>query len=178
MTITDKHVLFFGGVLCNWYRCRINVQSAEIEAEFNCSAHKEGMLEFSSSEHLFMYMKAIMFNDLETAKRIYEADTPKDAKVLGRSVKGFDDEVWKDLRCSAMMYALMKKMSQCDDFAGVVMSPMFKNLSFVECNPMDRIWGIGLPEDDPRADNVDEWKGLNLLGRIITEIRDSVDKQI
>jgi len=44
----------------------------------------------------------------------------------------------------------------------------------VEASPYDAIWGIGLDVDDPLAYNRDTWKGLNLLGFIITEVRDEI----
>ena len=41
-----------------------------------------------------------------------------------------------------------------------------------EASPHDRIWGIGLSADDPKAVRPDQWQGQNLLGRILMEIRD------
>ena len=45
---------------------------------------------------------------------------------------------------------------------------------------MDRIWGIGLTDDDERAWDEKTWEGKNYLGYIITEVRDElmVDAQI
>jgi ribA/ribD-fused uncharacterized protein len=41
----------------------------------------------------------------------------------------------------------------------------------VEASPVDRIWGIGLAGDDPRAEHPDQWRGLNLLGFALMEVR-------
>ncbi|MCB1812078.1 MAG: NADAR family protein, partial [Candidatus Competibacteraceae bacterium] len=41
----------------------------------------------------------------------------------------------------------------------------------VEASPKDRIWGIGLAANDPRAENPNLWKGLNLLGFALMEVR-------
>ena len=41
-------------------------------------------------------------------------------------------------------------------------------------SPKDRIWGIGLTEDDPRAWNKKSWRGGNLLGEILTRVRDKL----
>ncbi|GAA3480637.1 hypothetical protein GCM10018966_051670 [Streptomyces yanii] len=41
----------------------------------------------------------------------------------------------------------------------------------VEASPLDRIWGIGMAADDPRAEDPARWRGLNLLGFALMEAR-------
>ena len=41
-------------------------------------------------------------------------------------------------------------------------------------SPKDRIWGIGLTEDDPRAWNKKSWRGTNLLGEDLTRVSDKL----
>ncbi|MDQ7757875.1 NADAR domain-containing protein [Xanthomonas sontii] len=41
----------------------------------------------------------------------------------------------------------------------------------VEASPVDRIWGIGLAADDPRAADPTTWQGENLLGFALMEVR-------
>ena len=42
----------------------------------------------------------------------------------------------------------------------------------VEASPVDRIWGIGLAQDDERAANPLRWNGTNLLGFALMAVRD------
>ena len=42
----------------------------------------------------------------------------------------------------------------------------------VEASPVDSIWGIGLAQDDNYIDNIYAWRGLNLLGFALMEVRD------
>ncbi|MGN6746782.1 NADAR domain-containing protein, partial [Neisseria sp. P0024.S002] len=44
----------------------------------------------------------------------------------------------------------------------------------VEASPVDAIWGIGLAQDDPRAQNPLQWRGLNLLGFALMKVRDEL----
>lgn len=41
----------------------------------------------------------------------------------------------------------------------------------VEASPNDRIWGIGLAEEDPNAQNPRRWRGSNLLGFALMQVR-------
>ena len=47
-----------------------------------------------------------------------------------------------------------------------------KDRILVEASPRDRIWGIGMGKANPDAENPMKWKGKNLLGFAITEVRD------
>ena len=46
----------------------------------------------------------------------------------------------------------------------------------MEASPTDKIWGIGLSKDDPRAADRSKWRGTNWLGEILTEVREEILK--
>jgi ribA/ribD-fused uncharacterized protein len=48
-----------------------------------------------------------------------------------------------------------------------------KDSILVEASPYDKIWGIGLDEKDAK---IKIWKGENLLGNALMDIRDILDK--
>lgn len=77
MKETTKHVLFWGGPLSNFE-----------EVHFSLEGYK-----FSSSEQYFMWKKAKTFGDEEIAEKILKAKTPKEAKKLGRKVRGYDEGI-------------------------------------------------------------------------------------
>ncbi|MEZ4537427.1 MAG: NADAR domain-containing protein [Cyanobacteriota/Melainabacteria group bacterium] len=41
----------------------------------------------------------------------------------------------------------------------------------MEASPVDRIWGIGMAKDDPDIESPSLWRGLNLLGYALMEVR-------
>ena len=44
----------------------------------------------------------------------------------------------------------------------------------VEASPSDRIWGIGLRASHPDAARPSRWRGLNLLGFALMNVRDQL----
>jgi predicted NAD-dependent protein-ADP-ribosyltransferase YbiA (DUF1768 family) len=51
-------------------------------------------------------------------------------------------------------------------------------LVLTEANPEDSVWGIGMRENAPGADDPHRWNGLNLLGFALMEVRDILGEVI
>lgn len=126
-------------------------------------------IKFNCAEQAMMYEKAVLFGDSQTALQILMEKMPSKQKALGRQVSGFDESVWKQMREPIVKAILLKKFSQNEDLIVELFKTQGKTL--VEASPVDNIWGIGLAEDDERAANRTSWNGLNLLGKLLTEVR-------
>jgi len=125
---------------------------------------------FVTGEQFMMYSKAMLFNDAEVAKKILLTSDPAEQKKLGRQVKGFVQDTW-DERCVKILSAgLFHKFNQHADLKKALLET--GNTILVEASPYDRIWGIGLSANDPRALNPKEWLGMNLLGKVLTNVRE------
>jgi len=164
MKITDKHVLFWGEWPSNWYK-------TEFEAEVMINGKKDNKT-FYNSEQYFMFIKAVVFGDYETANKILATKDPKKAKQLGREVKNYDDEVWSRMRYKVMVDANKAKYGQNEELKKLILSDELKGKGFCEASPIDRVWGVGLGENDPLADDEAYWKGQNLLGKALDETRE------
>ena len=54
-----------------------------------------------------------------------------------------------------------------------ILDPAFDGKEFVEASPTDRNWGIGFSQVDA-PDDESKWLGQNLLGKVITQVRDEI----
>ena len=124
---------------------------------------------FATAEHYMMHHKALLFGDDETAQRVLKANTPGEAKALGRSVRGFDEAVWVRQRLEIVVAGNVAKFSQSNRLRSFLLSTHDRVL--VEASPVDRIWGIGLEANHPDAGNPAKWPGENLLGFALMEVR-------
>lgn len=129
---------------------------------------------YKTAEHWMMAKKAELFGDKEMATKIVAAKSAAEAKDLGRQVKNFSESIWNEKRFEIVVEGNFHKFSQNEELKEFLLNT--KNRVLVEASPVDKIWGIGLTGDDPKAENPRLWKGLNLLGFALMEVRDELNK--
>jgi ribA/ribD-fused uncharacterized protein len=126
-------------------------------------------IRYPSAEHFMMVAKARLFGDHENEERILKASHPKQAKELGRKVRDFDEATWIRGRYRLVVEGNLAKFTQNAKLKEFLLGTGKRVL--VEASPYDRIWGIGLAADHPDAEKPAAWKGLNLLGFALMEVR-------
>jgi ribA/ribD-fused uncharacterized protein len=126
-------------------------------------------IQYPTAEHFMMAAKARLFGDLENEELVLKASHPKQAKELGRKVRGFDESTWIRERYRLVVEGNLAKFSQNPELKEFLLGTGKRLL--VEASPYDRIWGIGLAADHADAENPPAWKGLNLLGFALMKVR-------
>lgn len=124
---------------------------------------------YATAEHFMMAEKARIFEDQAAREEIVEARTPAIAKKLGRQIANFDDQIWLQHRWDIVVRGNMAKFGQHDHLRAFLTQTGDRIL--VEASPFDRIWGIGMAASHPDAEKPENWKGLNLLGFALMEVR-------
>lgn len=119
-----------------------------------------------------MYRKVLLFGDSEAAQRLLSANNPGEAKAIGREVKGFDQASWDAHRFEIVVSGNLAKFSSNPALREFLLNT--GNRVLVEASPVDKIWGVGLAEDNPACENPNLWKGANLLGFALMEVRDQL----
>jgi len=140
-------------VFSQWWPCR-----------FEIDGHRH-----DSAEQLMMAGKARLFGDHQALARILAEPDPAACKALGRAVRGFDDAIWSAARFDLVTRGNAAKFGQDAALRDHLLAT--GDAVLVEAAPRDRIWGIGLARDDPRAADPTTWRGQNLLGFALMRAR-------
>lgn len=125
---------------------------------------------YNSAEQFMMASKARLFNDEETFQKIMDATEPNTCKYLGRQVKDFDSKEWDRACYNIVLLGNYNKFTQNEDLKKELLATGDKIL--VEASPYDHIWGIAMSKDHPDCGNPSKWKGTNLLGFALTEVKE------
>lgn len=136
-------------------------------------------IEYNCAEQAMMAGKARLFEDEQTLEMIMDSDDPATHKALGRVVNCFDVDIWQEdeengfPRCWNIVWrANMAKFSQNKWLLDELLAT--KGTSLAEASPEDRIWGIGLRAKGASARDRSNWRGMNWLGEVLTNVREQL----
>ena len=147
------------GYLSNWYLSDFSIDG----------------IAFFSMEQYMMYQKAIVFDDMESAKKILATSDVAEIKAYGRKVSNYDDTVWNGVRQIIIYRGLLEKFCQNKKLKEQLLET--GDAVLAECAVKDRIWGIGLNKRDNDRFDMRKWKGHNLLGFALMEVRKILQKR-
>ncbi len=155
MRTTDHSVLFWGtrDIYSNWHPSPFVVDGVA----------------YLHVEQFMMAAKARLFGDVDALERIMAASSPRYIKAFGRAVRGYDEATWVANRERIVFEGCLAKFEQNPKLSEALTFTRARTL--IEASPVDAIWGIGLAEADPRAEDPAQWKGLNLLGVALMRVR-------
>ena len=125
---------------------------------------------YNTAEHWMMAKKAILFEDMAAYKRVLLAKTPAEAKKIGREVNNFDPAIWETHKFELVKQGNIHKFEQHPNLRTFLLQS--QNRVLVEASPRDTIWGIGMGASNPEVENPHKWRGENLLGFALMEVRD------
>lgn len=169
----NKPIIYFWGhtpnpkkittaCLSQWYDCTF-------KAEILRSQEK---VVFHTAEQFMMASKALLFDDMETYGKIMNESNPSAYKKLGRLVKNFDPKRWDEVKFDIVVEGNKAKFSQNEELKQFLLST--NDAILVEASPYDRVWGIGIDKDTAIKGGIDQWKGENLLGFALMEVRNQI----
>lgn len=146
------------GFLSNWYMSRFELNGVS----------------YTSMEQYMMHQKAITFDDKDIAKQILETDDVSKVKALGRAVHNYNDAIWNGVRQIIVYKGLLAKFSQNEDLKEKLLST--ENNILAEAARTDSVWGIGISIKDYARFDMNKWRGKNLLGFALMQVRKELQK--
>lgn len=161
MRYTDKMVTFFtgGAPFSNFYFSPLVYKGHNVK----------------TAEQAFMIEKAITFGDESKILPIVQARSAAEAKKVGRTVRNFNPKVWDEKRYGVMVDILKIKF-QNPTLKEILLRT--DNLELVEGSPYDAIWGVKLDWMSDEILDRNNWRGRNLLGKALMEVREYYRNQI
>lgn len=155
--MTNDRVYFwdmasYNGEFNQWYPCSIT----------------HNKVEYSSAGQYMMAMKAILFDDKSTLRKIRNTNDYAELLELGREVSPFNEATWNIFKRGIVKDASLLKFIQYESLRSSLLATGTKELVYV--SPGDKIWGIGDCNEEKRHDS-SNWDGQNLLGYTLMDVR-------
>ena len=129
--------------------------------------------DYLSTEQYMMYQKAITFRRYESSREIMRVQSAEEAMEIADKnhmpLKPSEIEIWDSISRAIVKRGVRAKFLQNPEFISVLLAT--GNKVIAKCDEKDKIWGIGIDIKDPARLDADAWKGDNVLGRILMELR-------
>ena len=125
---------------------------------------------YPTAEHWMMAGKARLFDDPAGLRAVLATASPRAVQAAGRRVRGFDEQLWVAARYDLVVAGNLVKFTHHADLRGFLLATGDRVL--VEASPYDRIWGVGLGPSNPAVLRAATWRGRNLLGFALMDVRD------
>ena len=156
--VMDKSVLFYG--------------SDSPFSSFYPSTFTLDGKTFTTCEQFLQYQKALHTGENETACKILQTNEPLEQRHLGNRLKPTQDQ-WDNIRAEQFMEAATKaKFQQNINLKNELINTGNKLL--IQFSAHDKLWGVGLNIHSIEARDKTKWKGQNLLGTILSKVREDI----
>lgn len=141
-------------------------------SQFHGSRFSVDGRDYVCAEQYMHAEKARLFGDDAMADRIMRSDSPHEHKMMGSRVAGFVGETWDAQKVAIVTTGNLAKFGQNAGLRRRLLDTGDSILA--EANPKDFIWGIGMADNDPAAQDPANWQGQNLLGKVLMSVRETL----
>ena len=156
----DKYFFFWKHRLSQWHIVDFTLDSYT----YNCC------------EQSMMHRKALLMKDFETAEVIMQEKNPAVHQKLGRQIKNFNQETWDRFKYNIVLDGNRARFAQSRGCRELLLATGDKEIC--ESSPYELVWGCGLSQDDTLILDKSNWRGQNLLGKVLTQVREEIKQDI
>lgn len=144
-------------------------QEAMLSIWWPCKVRIEGTV-YNSVGQYMQAEKARVFGDLSTRNRILTTTDKYEILELGNSVCGYDERKWRSIGYVVAVCGNYHKFIDNEKCKNALLST--KDLILVKDSDYDSYWGAGCSRNNPQIENPENWKGKNLLGFALMQVRE------
>ena len=131
---------------------------------------------YHCSEQLIQRKKAELFKDKLSIKRIENAKTGLECKLLGNKISNFKKSVW-ETRAKELCGPGIKQKFLENRNALITLVKTTGNRTIVKCTK-DTIWGCGMALQDDNCLIKTEWTNQGIMGEILESIREDMAQML
>jgi ribA/ribD-fused uncharacterized protein len=168
---SNKSVVVFYSDKNGKYKSFSNFYKNEFNFKIKHGIFKGNTYKVQFAEKAIMLSKASLMGDKNTFLKILNAVTPHKAKILGRQVSSFNQILWNDNVCDIAKQVCISKFGQDQQIKNILLET--GSCIIAEASLYDKIWGIGMDINDLDNQNITKWKGSNILGWALMQVRDN-----
>lgn len=132
-------------------------------------------ISYPTAKHWMMTQKAVLFNAVGLVEQILAAPA-NELTELGRTIRGFDQEVWDREKYGIVVAGNLHKFQANPDLLELLLST--EGAILVNAAAHDDIWGTGINAQHQNITKPDQWYGQNLLGFALMEVRTRLYKPV
>ncbi len=148
----------YENVLSNFYQCEITWSDNT----------------FQSVEHAYQWTKAMELEKHDLAQKIKDAKHAGAAKAISRKgISKDESELWEGRSEEVMKDLLRAKLESCTQFRDALIQSGDKILAEATGSTL---WATGLDVRTTSVTKAEYWPGMNMLGLMLMDIRDSLMK--
>ena len=140
------------GFMCNDYQSTFSVSGTTYRSMTQFMAHREALLMGEET-----ISRRILATDIEDLQSLRVRDSQDGVSA------------WKGQRQIVAYKGLLAKFAQNDDLSTALLDT--GSAILVACLPEDAVWGNGLSVTDGRVNEITAWRGENLLGYTLMQVR-------
>ena len=127
---------------------------------------------YISSEQFIQASKAKFFNDADAYNQIMGCSTSLECKRASRQIRNLDINRWEHVAGNICQPGIRAKFLQNPPAMDTLISKTGSK-TIVEC-AADKLWGTGIPLNDPMCLDPQKWITQGIMGRILENIRSEV----
>ena len=132
-------------------------------------------IRYISSEQFIQANKAKFFNDADTYNQIMGCSTSLECKRASQQIRNLDINRWEHVAVNICHPGIRAKFLQNPPAMDTLISKTGSK-TIVEC-ASDRLWGTGIPLNDPACLDPQKWITQGIMGRILENIRSEATQQ-